>query len=261
VVLIGDEKYQTPSYVRRVRAVFKTGGTRPNPLGATVRLAPAVAWRVLLREGRNTSLAVRRGTVRGPHAPMFEIPMGVFGLRAVDWVPFDERATDVFFAGSIEDDAGFTLRPRLAARRQMAAALDEVRRESSLHVDCTTAGPFANPGDMLDQRTYSERLMRSKIALCPRGNFDETFRLSEAAKSGCVAVTEHLPARWYYRGAPAVELRRWRELPETLERLLADPEALSARAMATRQWWTDRLSERSTAAFIAGALARAGLLR
>ena len=260
VVLIGDEKYQTPSYARHVRAVFKTGGTRPNPLADNLRLPPAVAWRVLLRELRNSVLA-RRRRVPGPCAPMFAIPMGVFGLREVEWMPFDERPTDVFFAGSIEDGQGFTIRPRLAARRQMAAALEAARSQLPIaRVDCTTSGPFANPQNMLDERAYSSRLMRSKIALCPRGNFDETFRLSEAAKSGCVAVTERLPARWYYRDAPAIELDSWRELPETLAWLLADPQALSVRAGATRRWWNERLSERGTAQLIAGVLTQTDLI-
>jgi hypothetical protein len=45
VLLVGDERYQTPSYQRRVRAIFKTGGVRPNPVGDTLRVRWPVAWR------------------------------------------------------------------------------------------------------------------------------------------------------------------------------------------------------------------------
>ncbi len=60
VILIGDEMYQTPSYAPAVHAVFKTGGCARNPLGDTLRLAPSLAARVLLRELRNVLLVGRR---------------------------------------------------------------------------------------------------------------------------------------------------------------------------------------------------------
>ncbi len=261
VLLIGDEMYQTPSYATDVRAIFKTGGTRPNPLRDTLRLEPAIRWRVLLRELRNATRSRRRPRGRGNAAPIFELPMGVFGLREVDWLELDQRPVDVFFAGSIESQSGFTVRPRLAARRQMAGALRAASAAlPGIKVDCTSSGPFANPTEMLDGRAYSRRLMASKIALCPRGNFDETFRLCEAAKCGCVAITERLPRRWYNAGAPAIQLDRWQQLPATLEALLADPPELALRAAAMRRWWGERLSERAAAAYIVEALTGSGLL-
>src|ERR1039458_796886 len=59
VILIGDEMYRTPAYAPTVRVIFKTGGTQRNPLAASARLHPALAWRVLLRELRNSALALR----------------------------------------------------------------------------------------------------------------------------------------------------------------------------------------------------------
>jgi hypothetical protein len=252
VILVGDEKYQTPSYAGEVRAIFKTGGTQANPPRTILKLAPAIAWRVMLRELRNSLLTRRRHGARAPSpAPMFELPMGYFGLTDVSWVPFVERPVDVFFAGSIEADGGFTVRPRLAARRQMTAALTVAREQlPDLRADCTSSGPFANPQDMLDSDTYSGRLMRAKIALCPRGNFDETFRLVEAAKSGCVAIAERLPERWYNRDSPAIQIDRWSSLPAVLQGLLSDTDALARRSEQMRRWWTDSLSERASGDFV-----------
>jgi hypothetical protein len=137
----------------------------------------------------------------------------------------------------------------------MAAALAAAQaRLPRLTVSYSSSGPFANPGEMLDPIDYSRWLMRSRIALCPRGNFDETFRLGEAARSGCVAIVERLPERWYNRGAPAIALDRWSLLPATLERLLADPGALAARSQQMRAWWNERLSETAAARYIASAL-------
>jgi hypothetical protein len=260
VILIGDEKYQTPAYAGAVRAVFKTGGTRRNPISDTLRLAPSIAWRELLRELRNAIEARRRHGLRGPERmAMFEVPLGYFGLVDCPPVPFAERPTDVFFAGSVEPGRSFTVRPRLAARRQMLAALAIAQRRCpGLRVDCTRSGPFANPQDMLSASTYTARLMQAKIALCPRGNFDETFRLVEAAKAGCVAIVERLPKRWYNRDSPAVQLDRWSSLPEVLEELLADGQGLARRSDQMRAWWTENLSERAGADFIAGVLDHGG---
>jgi hypothetical protein len=256
VVLIGDEKYQVPDYAPAVRAVFKTGGTTRNPLRSTLRLPPAIAWRVLLRDARNALLARRRRSAGRPG--MFEVPMGSFGLTDTPFVPFAERSVDVFFAGSIEPTSGFTLRPRLAARRQMLEGLELTRRRlPRLRVDCTRSGPFANPGDMLGPAAYSARLMQAKIALCPRGNFDETFRLVEAAKSGCVAIVEQLPERWYNHDSPAIAIERWSALPEVVESLLADPEALAQRGDQMRRWWNECLSETAVADFIVRTLRHA----
>ena len=256
VLLIGDEKYQTPSYAPSLRAIFKTGGTRRNPLRHTLACSRAVAWRLLLRELRNMLLTIRRrGIAASAGAPMFEMPMGYFGLTDVEWIDAERRPLDVFFAGSIEAGGGFTLRPRLAARREMSQALEDTRRRlPSMRVDCRTSGPFANPTETLDPETYSRRLMSAKIALCPRGNFDETFRLVEAAKSGCVAITERLPARWYYRGCPAVQLDAWRQLPDVLERLLSNAGELEQRAAAMRAWWDEQLSEPAVARYVAATI-------
>ncbi len=256
VVLVGDEKYQTPSYAPSVRAIFKTGGTRRNPLRDTLATSRSVRWRLLLRELRNVLLAVRRRGLAPPHgAAMFEVPMGYFGLTDVPWIAYADRPIDVFFAGSIEAGDGFTIRPRLAARREMSQALEQAARcLPALRVDCRTSGPFHNPAETLDPETYSRRLMNAKVALCPRGNFDETFRLAETARSGCVAITERLPARWYHRDCPAVQLGAWRQLPDVLTRLLSDPEALAERATAMRTWWDERLSEPAVAEYIAATL-------
>jgi hypothetical protein len=183
------------------------------------------------------------------------MPLGYYHLRDVERIPFDRRPNDVLFAGSVESRRGFTLRPRLISRRQMAAALDRSRALlPQLRVDYSSAGPFASPEGMLGPEAYSRRLAESRIVLCPRGNFDETFRLGEAARSGCVAIAERLPSRWYYDGAPVIQLDRWAELPELLAELVADPVALAERGERMRAWWDSTLSERAVARWIARSL-------
>jgi hypothetical protein len=84
--------------------------------------------------------------------------------------------------------------------------------------------------------------MQSRIALCPRGNSLETYRVLEALRSGCVIVAETLPRRDYYAGSPFVWVRDWHRLPSVVDRLLADRAELEARHHASIAWWEAHLS-------------------
>lgn len=257
VLLIGDERYQQPAYISRVRAVFKTGGVRRNPMSATIELPLAIAWRVGLRDLRNQMLFIQRQLRhRWPGsnpAPMYEIPLGTFALKEVPFVPIEHRQTDVFFAGSIPEAHRRSIRPSIAARRTMADALRHAEAEFPdwrfVH-SLTVRG-----GDMYGADEYSQKMMNSKIALCPRGNFDETFRLLEAAKCRCVIITEPLPARWYYQGSPAVQIRGWRELVPVLRQFHSEPNRLLSLSQRTGEWWDQRLSEKAVARYAGDRLA------
>lgn len=252
VLLVGDEMYQTPSYVGRVRAVFKTGGLRRNPLVQTLRLPFTVAWRVMLRDARNLAVHLRRslrsGTARGRRAQMYPLPLGYFALQDIEPLPLEQRPVDVFFAGALSA-SGRSLRPSVHARKQMSAALSACREafpqyriESNMDLGGGTTS--------LSPDRYTRALASAKIALAPRGNFDETFRLFEAARLGCVIVSEPLPPRWYYEGCPVQTLRGWSELPSMLPGLLSDQTRLGERSRQTRQWWDQTLAERAIAEFI-----------
>lgn len=246
VLLIGDESYQTPAYAARVRAIFKTGGVRRNSLARTFALPWPIAWRNALRDLRNDVKALKRHADRG-RTPIYEIPLGYHTLVDLEDVPFEQRATDVFFAGSLAAPLRLDLRPSIASRKQMLAAIEEAKRQlPQLTFDCSLQplrGKFT-PAD------YSRNLMKAKVVLCPRGNFDETFRFFEAARSGCVILTEPLPERWYYQNAPAIQLRRWPDLSAKLRELFDDPARLSDLSRQTRQWWNDRASEPAVARYM-----------
>jgi hypothetical protein len=184
---------------------------------------------------------------------MGELPLGYFQLRDVEPAPVEQRPVDVFFAG-VQAVSGWTLRASVAARKQMTAglaaaqtALPQYRIESLL-----TA---FESGKRLSPEDYTQALANAKIALAPRGNFDETFRLFEAAKMGCIIVSDPLPQRWYYQGCPVIPILNWSILPEVLKGLLADPAKLAELSLRTGQWWNSTLSESAVAKHIAQQLA------
>jgi hypothetical protein len=256
VILSGDERYQTPSYRGRVRAIFKVAGVHRSPLRETLRLSPPIAWRVLLRDARNGAVQVKRRLQYGlpgrELAPMYEIPLGTDILLDIDPPPIDQRPVDVFFAGG--SAPGWTLRAKFVARKQMAAAVAAAR--SALPEYRIETILVTNPTDKrFGPEAYTESLANAKIALAPRGNSDESCRLFEAAKLGCVVVAEPLPSRWYYQGCPVVRIPKWSALPDVLSSLLSDPARLTQLSLRTRQWWDSTLSEAAIAKFIAQKLA------
>ena len=259
ILLIGDEQHQTPSYQGRVRAVFKTGGVRANPLLDTLRLPWPIAWRALLRDARNVSTRMRRwwryGSPGKVTSRMGELPLGYFQLREAETKPLQQRPVDVFFAG-VQAVSGWTLRASVAARQQMAAGLSAARAALPQYRFESLLAAFAS-GQRLSPEAYTQALANTKIALAPRGNFDETFRLFEAAKLGCVVVSDPLPQRWYHRDCPVVSIPQWSVLPGVLKGLLADPAKLSDLSQRTRQWWDAVLCEEAVARYIAKQLANA----
>jgi hypothetical protein len=193
--------------------------------------------------------------LKGKRAPTFQIPLGASALVDVADVPFSQRPTDVFFAGSVGESEGFTIRPKNVARRQMEAALEAAGRAlPNLTVDYLTFEQFgihtSLDARILRTEEYVRRLTASKYALCPRGNVEETYRVFEAARAGCVIISEPLPPRWYFAGAPYVSVRRWSELPSVLRELRVDERAAGELADATRAWWRDRIAEPKVAEFM-----------
>jgi hypothetical protein len=254
IILVGDERNQTPAYQGKVRALFKVCGIRGSPIRETLRLPASIAWRILLREARNGALRIQRrlryGIPRHVATPMYEIPTGPFALVDIAPPPIDERPVDVFFAGG--STLGWSLRTRTLARKRMAAAVATAQTALPQYRIGSLLGADRQRSDRLGPEAYTQSLANAKIALAPRGNYDaESYRVYEAAKLGCVIISEPLPSRWYFQGCPAVTIREWSALPEVLSRLLNDPAMLRQLSLRTRQWWDSTVSEAAIAKFVA----------
>jgi hypothetical protein len=245
VILKGDERYQLPAYAHRVLAVFKTGGTSQffpkvlgqGPLPFSLLESARIARNGLLNAGRR----VRRGFVGGSWRNVFPIPLGHRCPAEPELIPVGERPHDVFFAGNLPAKHKIMGLPMLPSppgycRAAMARAVD--RLPASL------PGARINmPRERLPPEDYAASLMRSKICLCPRGNFIETFRHYEAARFGCVIVSEELPDLWYFRSAPILAVKRWDEMPALVGDLLRRPERVEQLSADTLAWWRESLSE------------------
>jgi hypothetical protein len=164
--------------------------------------------------------------------------------------PLDTRPIDIGFRGSL--GGGKRYAPRTVSRGRMVAALEQL--PPSLRIDLFDTGSF-HASYARDPDDYARSLLDTRICLSPRGGSFETFRTFEAALSGCVLVAEPLPPAWFYAGLPRWEVRSWRELPEAVEYLLANPAMMRYMAEAGRRWALDVVSPEAIGRWVAGQLA------
>jgi hypothetical protein len=256
-VLLGDEGGHIPRYADRVRAVFKSYGTRP-VLGGSVLSDPSITGlssfvQYGVRWLRWLPSGVAHARSGGGAPSVTTIPLGTYNQLDLPIVPIEERPTDLFFAGSVAHKASLRhrLAPKTLTRLDMLAAVQRLAEQRpGLRLDMRLTPDFgasvaAAPGDL------SRGLMASKVCLAPRGTSLETFRLFEGLRAGCVVVGGRLPPQPFYAGAPVIQLDRWSQLDRALGPVLDSPAELRRLHTAALSWWRDRCSEEAIGRFLA----------
>ncbi len=276
-VVLGDEVGRIPRYTTLVRAVLKCYGTRPvlgaGPLrnrgltGATELIQVAVRWSKWMpgavAHGRALGRRARNSRDVSSPAAIAVLPLGTFNQLDLPVRPMSERATDLFFAGSVEHGSapwrGF-ISPKKLARRDMLGAVGRLSAgRPDLTIDLRVTRDF-QASEQGSPEEYSEALMASRICLAPRGTSAETFRLLEGLRYGCVVVSDRLPGHWFYEGSPIVQLDRWSDLEAAVTPLLQSPEALEAASRRSLAWWRTHCSEAAVGQFMAAFLNRSAPL-
>lgn len=111
----------------------------------------------------------------------------------------------------------------------------------------------------LNEEDYNFILRNTKIALCPKGWVNqETFRLYESMKWGCVVISEDLPNRSYYKGIPIIRVKDWSEGIEVANRLIEDTNELERLSKKNIQFYKDNLSPEATANLIIKRITKKG---
>jgi len=254
VFLIGDEKSQLPAYAGQVKAIFKTGGVKPFcpiNLGSPIYSALEV-----LRETRNRLKRWQRrwhngrGNVAG-RLNIFPIPLGYHAQVDLPLVPMARRKWDIFFAGWIEKPQwskpdSWRLSPRIYSRNQLGEAVARLQKTHPM-IACNFE---TNRLRRLSPLEYSTQLANSKICLVPRGNFHETYRFLEAARAGCILISEPMPDLWYYQNHPAVVVKHWNQLETALNSILNSPERLLKLQADSIAWWQKSGCEMAVADYV-----------
>jgi len=279
-IAMGDEWSQVPSYAHRVLATFKPYGVRPQLEARPFRhpsylnaLLTAKYLRVLshyLPGALYHKLQILKRRLKGKRIPpIYEIPLGYGNQLDLPIRPIQKRSRDVFFAGSVKQGGSSPLwssrrwirSPKNVAREQMLDALTRLSEtHPSIDIQVHTNARFVlnaleygltEPGEVLDAEEYSNTLMNTKICLVPRGTSPETFRFFEGLRYGCVLITERLPSRWFYDGAPVIQVDEWSELRDIAPQLLADTDRMQKLHEASLEWWNAICSEEAVGQFMA----------
>ena len=268
-IVLQDEWCRVPKYCHKVRAVFKCYGTSPT-LGCNPFLKPSYlnimtlfnfirVWIFGLPGRLNYTFQKfkneRLNTTKV--ASIHDIPLGYFNQLDLPMKAIKNRPYDVSFAGSIEQKPhsvwswNYWLKsPKTITRKRMMSAIDFIRnRNPNIKFELTINSHFgASSG--ADPKSYSEKLMDTKICLVPRGASLETYRFFEAIRYGCIVVTEALPSKWFYDRSPAIKITDWSELVEIVDELVSDRDLMKKKHQESLDWWKTKCSEDAVADYI-----------
>jgi hypothetical protein len=264
VIIIGEERFYSPSYASDVLAIFRCMG--PNHREVFPLRSDYIGLLIGLRELRRHLFMLPRGVrsmfshaITGKRsAPVYRLPMGYSSKAEQPPPAIETRPYDVSFIGSINPylENSRTFRdlvgtPKSISRHRMLENLTRYSKanpERHIHVELTSDfGASMRSG----AEHFNDILRKSKICLAPRGGSAETTRFYQGMLCGCVVISEPLPPFWFYEDAPAVFLEDWRKLGTVLDDLLSCPQRLNQLSSRTRQWWNTQCSETVVAQFIA----------
>lgn len=278
-VVMGDEWARYPAYASNVRATFKVYGTRPSlggvPPSTPWALSGMLAVKFLRTCGYSVPGAARRLAAAAEHVvgrrallpPVYPIPLGYGNQLALPNIPIEERSIDLFFAGSVTHGTypwwkpqRWLRNPKTMSRAAMLERIERIsadRPEWQLRVHTTATFTLndvhygtGDQGAILSAEAYSRALMDTRLCLAPRGTSAETFRYYEGLRYGCIVLAEPQPSRWFYDGAPVVEVRDWRCLPDIARDVLSDPKRMRSLHEAALVWWASKCSPEAVGRYI-----------
>lgn len=193
---------------------------------------------------------------------VFPMPLGYangtsFGIP----IRSSERPVDIFYSGNLNKNRValhyalnegnklpypiYHLWTRLAKNLRLPLKWDFNRYYPESQISFTNG--FKKGGS----KKYSMFLQMSKIAICPKGFFSpETYRHSEAMKSGCVILSEKLPEHYIYKDSPIIQISDWKDALSTANELLANPDKLDELQDKTLRWWENVCSEKAYAKYM-----------
>lgn len=269
-IVLGDEWCRIPSYFHKVRAVFKCYGTRPI-LGCNPLFKPSYlnfltlgqflqAWVNGLPGLMNYTLHKFKHLrqLEKIKKNIYDIPLGYYKQLNLPIKNIENRRDDVFFAGSlIQNQYSVTSlkywlgNPKLISRKKMISSIDKLKKKCpNLKIELSITSSFHTTSDA-EGKSYSEKMMESKICLVPRGTSFETFRFFEALRYGCIVVVEALPPRWFYDNSPAIQINDWNELEAVVKKIIENRKLMKEKHQESLNWWKTKCSEAAVAEYIA----------
>lgn len=189
----------------------------------------------------NLLLTFRNYLPEQQHPKVKALPLGYLQGFEHEGVAFEDRKYDYSFSGTLPDP------PCEATRHNLKYVLDFIKDNQYEKFVLFYQGW----GKGMDLPEYAHIMHNTKVALCPKGyTSSETFRYFEAAKAGCVIISEPKPNVWFYKDSPHIEINNWFELPAILAELLGNQDKLESHHESTKRWWKEKCSPESVGKYI-----------
>ncbi len=196
---------------------------------------------------------------------LYPFPIGyVTGVKQYDQKKYVERTNNVFYSGNLSNPRipiyknllGLTFIPDWVFKsffyffkKQTVNFLgsDFSNYFKDSYIKFTTGY-----GKGLSKEDYSKMLGNSKIVLCPKGFINnETFRMYEGLRCGCIIITEKLPDHEFYVNAPVYEVKNWKEGLALVKTLLAkSEEELETLREKMIKGWAENMSEAALSEYV-----------
>jgi hypothetical protein len=275
-VLLQEERCKVPVYGRHVRATIRNLmshpciGFRAHPavgrLEAVLLFEYARDWYTHLKSVR--ALADPPPAWGSPIRPdplVIRLPLGYHSQEELPQIPMAERSLDAFFAGQVKHDVPrsdyrhWVSTSKFIAREQLWKELQRLERTGSWRIDLGKIASTDSRSAASAYDSYSEKMMRTRICVAPRGSVADSYRAFEGLRAGCLVVANRLPEERFLANSPILQIDHWRELEGILRKYARDIDLLERARAASLDWWRTHLSTHVVGKHVAEALNQAGV--
>lgn len=273
-VLLQEERCKVPVYGRHVRATIRNLtsepfiGFRPHlhmgRLEAVLAFEYARDWYTHLKSVRASRHPAGMGGPVQDSALVIRLPLGYHSQEELPQIHMQDRSLDFFFAGEIRHEVArndyryWLSTSKFLARGQLWQEVQRIAAQNRWNADLGNIASTQSQSHAPAFGSYSEKMMRTRICVAPRGSVAESYRAYEGLRAGCLVVSNRLPNDEFLTGAPILQVDHWRELEGILERYARNVELLEKAREASLTFWRKHIAAEVLGKQLAQRLTQAG---
>lgn len=174
------------------------------------------------------------------HPHFRPIPLGLINsTRDFLNLPLNQRVYDYSFLGTRHDG-------RIGMQNALESKNDNKVKCVQFYIDWMDI-----EGRRDYWNKYTQILQNSKISLCPAGpRSNESFRIIESARCGCIIAATELIPHWYNLTCPYIKLDSWEDLSPIDSTLNKTENELQELSDKTYKWYQECLSSKAIAEYV-----------
>jgi hypothetical protein len=146
----------------------------------------------------------------------------------------DDRKIDIFFSGQYSKH-----------RKSFFCSINKLNLKKYWNVEILETSWF---NKWLKHQEYNQKMINTKIALCPKWTNYESYRIYEAAKMWCIVVMCKQYDFWFRKWSPLFEIKDWKHIWNILDEIYKkDFDKLQQQ---TLEWYENTCSETAVANYM-----------